>query len=469
LKTLILITLLTITAYAQNLPTNSIVKIHTSASISDYKYPWQTSKIYRYVGSGAIIEGNRILTSAHVVSGARFLEVQKENDPKKYIASVKYISHQADLAIVEVKDKTFFNDTKALKLNENVKTRDEITVLGYPLGGKTISTTTGIISRIEYTSYVWSSEYLLAIQVDAAINSGNSGGAALDKNGDIVGIAMMRLKNADNISYLVPSVIINSFLEDIKDGKVDGFGSDRLTINYIDNNNVKEYFGLKNGNGIFVTNVAYGINEFKINDIILEIDGNKVANDATIDSVFGRVHCNLIIHQKQIGDKVQFKVLRDKELISFNYTVKRTEPLIKKEFAKEPRYLIFGGLAFTPLTKNYISAIGSNTSGINKLFYHKDKSKEFDEAVVWMQDNFSHEVNRGYSSQGYVVETVNDIKVKNFKHFVSLIDNLNTEFVVIDTMEKNKIILNVKEARESFEDLKRIYRLSSDRLLINNR
>ena len=469
MKTLILITLLTITAYAQNLPTNSIVKIHTSASISDYKYPWQTSKIYRYVGSGAIIEGNRILTSAHVVSGARFLEVQKENDPKKYIASVKYISHQADLAIVEVKDKTFFNDTKALRLNENVKTRDEITVLGYPLGGKTISTTTGIISRIEYTSYVWSSEYLLAIQVDAAINSGNSGGAALDKNGDIVGIAMMRLKNADNISYLVPSVIINSFLEDIKDGKVDGFGSDRLTINYIDNNNVKEYFGLKNGNGIFVTNVAYGINEFKINDIILEIDGNKVANDATIDSVFGRVHCNLIIHQKQIGDKVQFKVLRDKELISFNYTVKRTEPLIKKEFAKEPRYLIFGGLAFTPLTKNYISAIGSNTSGINKLFYHKDKSKEFDEAVVWMQDNFSHEVNRGYSSQGYVVETVNDIKVKNFKHFVSLIDNLNTEFVVIDTMEKNKIILNVKEARESFEDLKRIYRLSSDRLLINNR
>lgn len=468
MKKILIITLLTIVSYASALPTNSIVKIHTSASISDYKYPWQTSKIYRYVGSGAIIEGNKILTSAHVVSGARFLEVQKENDPKKYIASVKYISHQVDLAIVEVKDKTFFNDTKALKLNENVKTRDEITVLGYPLGGKTISTTTGIISRIEYTSYVWSSEYLLAIQVDAAINSGNSGGAALDKNGDIVGIAMMRLKNADNISCIVPSVIINSFLEDIKDGKVDGFGSDGLTINYIDNNNVKEYFGLKNGNGILVTNVAYGINEFKVNDIILEIDGNKVANDATIDSKFGRVHCNLIIHQKQIGDKVQFKVLRDKELISFNYTVKRTEPLIKKEFAKEPRYLIFGGLAFTPLTKNYILAIGSNTSGINKLFYHKDKSKEFDEAVVWMQNNFPHEVNRGYSSQGYVVETVNGIKVKNFKHFVFLIDNLNTEFVVIDTMEKNKIILNVKEARKSFEDLKRIYRLNSDRMLSND-
>ena len=463
MKKIITIILLTVATYATSLPTNSIVKLHTSASSANYKYPWQTSKIFKFLGSGAIIEGNKILTSAHVVSGARFLEVQKENDPKKYIATVKYISHQADLAIVEVKDKTFFKDTKPLKLNEKVKTRDEITVLGYPLGGNTISTTTGIISRIEYASYVWSNEYLLAIQVDAAINSGNSGGAAIDKNGDIVGIAMMTLKNANNISYIVPSVIINTFLEDIKDGKVDGFGSDGLTFNHINNDSVKEYYGLKNDNGILVTNVAYGINDFKENDIILEIDGNEVANNATIDSPFGRVHCDLIIHQKQIGDKVNFKVLRDKKIVSFDYTIQRVEPLIKREFNKEPRYLIFGGLAFTPLTKNYISAIGSNTSGINNLFYHKDKSNEFDEAVVWMQDSFPHKANRGYSSGAYVVETVNDIKVKNFNHFVSLIDNLDTEYVVIDTMEKEKIILNVKEARESFEDLKKIYYLNSDR------
>ena len=461
--TLILSTFITVVLSYEIQVNNSIVKIHTSASVSNYKHPWQTSNIFRYVGSGAIIEDNQILTSAHVVSGAKFLEVQKENDPKKYIASVKYISHQADLAIVEVEDKIFFNDTKPLKLSKKLKTRDEITVLGYPLGGQTISTTTGIISRIEYTNYVWSNEYLLSIQVDAAINGGNSGGAALDKNGDIVGIAMMRLKNADNISYIVPSVIINTFLEDIKDGKVDGFGSDGLTINYINNDSIKEYFGLKNGDGILITKVPYGENNFRVNDIILELDGKAVANDATIDSSFGRVHCNLVLHQKQIGDKVQFKVLRDKEIISFDYIIKNIEPLITNEFDKEPRYLIFGGLAFTPLTKNYISAIGSNTSGINNLFYNIDKSKDFNEAVVWIQDSFPHEVNRGYYSQGYIVEKVNGVKVQNFKHFVSLIDSLDTKFVVIDTMEKEKIILNVKEARDSFHDLKKIYYLNSDR------
>lgn len=88
---------------------NSVVKVFASISLPDYKYPYQTSKISKFTGSGAIISGNRILTSAHVVSGARFLEVQKENDPKKYVARVKYISHQSDLAILELIDKQFFS------------------------------------------------------------------------------------------------------------------------------------------------------------------------------------------------------------------------------------------------------------------------------------------------------------------------------------------------------------------------
>lgn len=463
MKKLLLVLTLSIFSYASNLPTNSIVKLHTSTSSSDYKFPWQTSKIFRYVGSGVIIEGNRILTSAHVVSGARFLEVQKENDPKKYIASVKYISHQADLAIVEVEDQTFFKGTKPLKLNENVKTRDEITVLGYPIGGQTISTTTGIISRIEYTSYIWSKEYLLAIQVDAAINSGNSGGAAIDKNGDIVGIAMMRLTNADNISYIVPSVVINTFLKDIKDGTVDGFSENGLSVSYIRNDSVKDYFGLKDDIGILVNKVNYGIKDFKENDIILEIDGKTIANDGTIESKFGRVNVSILEHQKQVGDTIKVKVLRDKKIVTFTHSLKRITPLINREFNKEPRYLIFGGLTFTPLTKNYMTAISEKSSGIDMLFYNTGKSEELTEPVAWMQTIFPHKVNRGYYSGAYVVNTVNGEKVKNFKHFVNLIDNLNSEFVVIETLNKIKVILNVKEARDSFKDIKKIYYLNSDR------
>jgi S1-C subfamily serine protease len=51
----------------------------------------------------------------------------------------------------------------------------------YPIGGDTMSVTSGVVSRIEVTSYVHGSMELLGIQIDAAINSGNSGGPAFNE------------------------------------------------------------------------------------------------------------------------------------------------------------------------------------------------------------------------------------------------------------------------------------------------
>lgn len=64
-----------------------------------------------------------------------------------------------------------------------------VTVVGYPIGGDTISVTKGVVSRIEVTSYAHGSSELLGIQIDAAINAGNSGGPAFSDKGECVGIA----------------------------------------------------------------------------------------------------------------------------------------------------------------------------------------------------------------------------------------------------------------------------------------
>lgn len=74
----ILITILALTAIisADTITTqNSVVKIFASISFPDYKYPYQTSKISSFIGSGTIISDKRVLTSAHIVSGARFIEI----------------------------------------------------------------------------------------------------------------------------------------------------------------------------------------------------------------------------------------------------------------------------------------------------------------------------------------------------------------------------------------------------------
>ena len=464
MKKLLLILTLSILSFASTVPNNSVVKIFTTATSPNYLEPWENQSFSNATGSGVIIKDNQILTSAHVVSGGKFIEVQKENDSKKYEATIKYISNQADLALIEIEDKSFFSNTKALEITEDVKIKDSVTAIGYPIGGNTISTTTGIVSRIEYKAYAWNLwSNLLSIQIDAAINSGNSGGAVLNKDNKIVGIAMMKLRSADNISYIVPSIVINTFLNDIKDGKVDGFSQTITMVQNIENQVMKDYLGLKDDFGILVSSVDVSDTEFKENDVLVSINDKKISNDGKIDSKYGKVSFNYEIDTKQIGETVKFEIIRNKNKINVDYKVKYSKPLIPYEFDIEPKYLVFGGLTFTPLSQNYLIKLGAKIEFINGLLYRYEKTNDITQKVVWLQKIFPNKVNRGYTSGAYIVSKVNGTTIKDFSHFVNIIDTTNDEYVVIDFVESGKVVLKTKEARESFEQIKTNYGLKSDR------
>src|ERR1700736_5310235 len=75
----------------------SLVRISTTSQDPDYKVPWNPGTMSGGVGAGFVIDGNRILTNAHVVSNARFISVQRENDPRQYSGQVKFIAHDCDL------------------------------------------------------------------------------------------------------------------------------------------------------------------------------------------------------------------------------------------------------------------------------------------------------------------------------------------------------------------------------------
>ncbi|MEA3383293.1 MAG: trypsin-like peptidase domain-containing protein [Campylobacterota bacterium] len=466
IKITLLLSLIVTVSFSSSLndTTKSIVKVFTTASTPNYKYPWQTSKIAKFTGSGAIIIDNHILTAAHVVTGAKLLEVKKENDPKKYLAKIKYISHQADLALLKVEDVNFFNDTKQLTLSTNAKVRDEVTVIGYPIGGKNVSTTTGVISRIEQQYYVYSAEKLLAIQVDAAINSGNSGGAVVNNNNQLVGIAMMKKLKAENIAYIVPTVIINTFLEDIKDGIVDGFSKEHSYFSPIENDTLKEFYGLKNGNGILISTVDKYNDKLKLNDIILSIDGNQIANNGTISTLYGRISFLHIYHTKQLGDTITLNILRDKKVIEVETTIKKIPKLVEYKFAKDPKYIIYGGLVFAPITKNYLRTLSKHESErINKKLYSKKKSEEYQEAISMLSTVFPHKVNKGYSNWASVLKSVNGTKIKSFKHLVHILDNIEDKYTKFEFEEQSTIIIDTQMAKDSFKDIQNIYRLSGNR------
>lgn len=467
LKKIMIFLCLSIGLFAASFPNQSVVKITSSVSQPNYQYPWQNGKIQEFGGTGTIIAGQMILTSAHVVSNVKFIQVVKENSSKKYTANVKYISHQADLALLEVKDKSFFKGSEALKISTDVKQGDTITVLGFPIGGTTVSTTKGVISRIEPTRYSWSFESMLSMQVDAAINQGNSGGPAINAKGEIVGIAMQNLTKASNIAYIVPSIIVNTFLQDTKDGKIDGYDNSDTRVQFLNNDALKNYHGQKDDKGIIVTHLDKNEHELKLGDIILVIDNNPVMSDGTIKTHYGILSYKHAFHTKPVGDTLKLSIIRDKNDMELTYTLKKKHKIVNYEFDKEPRYMVYGGFIFSPLTYNYLAAINLTSSNFELFFFDNCRAKHIKEPVIIQYETLPHDINRGYVSHGDMVKSVNGVNVVDFAHFVKLIDASNTPLTIIEFIDEDfkKIVLDTKIAKESFEEIKAIYGLNSNRRL----
>ena len=118
---------------------NSVIKIYTTQAAPDYFTPWRLLTPRQSSGSGSVIAGNRILTNAHLVANASYIQAQKHNDPKRYLARVVFVSHDADLALITVDEEGFFDDLEPLVLGELPEPQREVSVFGYPMGGKSLT------------------------------------------------------------------------------------------------------------------------------------------------------------------------------------------------------------------------------------------------------------------------------------------------------------------------------------------
>src|SRR4051812_27668299 len=117
LRAIVFLLVLGATALAQqSVIRKSLCRISNTAQEPNYRTPWLPGQMGGGSGTGWVVSDGRIMTNAHVVSNARFLTVEKENDPKKYIAEVEHIAHDCDLAVLRVKDTSFFKNTQPLLL-----------------------------------------------------------------------------------------------------------------------------------------------------------------------------------------------------------------------------------------------------------------------------------------------------------------------------------------------------------------
>jgi len=448
-----------------------VVRVYCTYQDPDYESPWQTLAPRSSTGSGVVIGRGRILTGAHVVANSTFLQVQKGSSTDKVVAQIAAISHDSDLALLEV-DPSFTRGIRGAEIGELPRQRDEVSVVGYPVGGEEVSITEGVVSRIEVQRYEHSKRQLLAVTVDAAINDGNSGGPVFNK-GKVVGIAFQSLTDAENIGEMVPAPVIETFLEGVRTKRptaVPGLG---LGVQQLENPALRKWLGLKAGEGgVLVNTVQYGTTasgKLEKGDVILELDGLKIAPNGTV-RYRGRFRCqfDVVVGEHFVGDKIEAHVLRAGRRFKTTMTMAPMAWLVPRyEYDVQPAWFTFGGVVFTRLTAEFLRVWGEKwwekaPDNLLHAYYTGERTEERQELVVLAQV-LADDVNVGYAHFQYdLVNEVDGKKPRHLAEFVAWLDAAKGP-VKIRTDIAGVLLFDAPAARKAGERIRKRYHVPADR------
>ena len=450
---------------------SAVVRIYATSQDPDYDCPWQARTPSSGTGSGVVIGEGKILTGAHVVANATFLQVQKISDPNKAVAKVAGICHDCDLALLQVDDPAFMNGVTPAEIGDLPALRDRVSVVGFPVGGEEISITEGVVSRIEVQRYSHSQRHLLAVTVDAAINKGNSGGPVF-KDDKVAGIAFQKLSGADNIGEMVPAPLIHHFLGAIDrdpNVRVPGLG---ISVQGLENPMLRQRLGIAEGlTGVMLLSVEYGNSAWghlHPGDAFLSVDGRAIANNATTHYRGRyRTRYDVILGERSVGDEMTLGVLRDGEIVDVSFPLQPLELLVpRSQYDMLPSYFIYGGLVFQSLSRDFLTTWDSWWDKAPKeflhLYYSGTRSKGKLEVVI-LTRVLADEVNVGYEDlSGVSIVSVNGQDPADMRDFVSLVES-SVAMVEIKTSSQGVIVMDPKEARAANESILTRYHIPRDR------
>ena len=274
-------------------------------------------------GSGVIIRPDGyIVTNNHVVQGATKIEVTLNNN-KTYEATVVGTDPATDVALIKIDAAGLptlaFADSDKLRLGEWVL------AIGSPLGEELRSTiTAGIVSAKGRSMPHYNGEFKIEsfIQTDAAVNPGNSGGALVNKAGELVGINTAIVSTTGSYtgySFAVPSNIVSKVVSDLID-----FGSVKRAKLGVSMSNLTDKMakdaGLNSLDGVYVNEVQSGGAAdkagLKKGDIVIKVDDTVIKKASDLQVVVNNFHP---------GDKAVLWIIRDGKPMQLDVEFQGTE------------------------------------------------------------------------------------------------------------------------------------------------
>ena len=455
----------------------ALVKVYVTSNAHDYAAPWQAPRQKQHLGTGFVIEGRRIVTNAHVASNSAFMEVKAAGHAERYEAQVEVLGADCDLALLTVEDDRFWKTVKPLSLGELPKTRDPLLVCGFPMGGEELSITEGIVSRLEVHSYAHSGARLLAAQIDAPINPGNSGGPVLSQDGKIVGVVHQGNPEGQNLGYMIPVNVLEHFLNDAQDTHYRGFPLLQVAFEPMENKSLRRYHQLSDEQtGVLVRSVGCSSparDQLYPGDVVTAIDGIPIANDGSYAFTSSeRLDASYLISQHYLGENLHLSILRkgQKLEVEIPLTLAHSKgqlvPTIDPHL--RPRYFVFGGFVFQPLTEGYLRSWGRDWRYVApdhlKSWYLSGEPCEKLQEVVILSRVLADKVNAGYQQyENLIVVEVNGQPIGSLDELITAIEGHEGPYHEFITEEEIVLVLDKKAALEAHERLLTRYHLHSDR------
>ena len=454
---------------------DSVVQIFSFHRPYNFDLPFKQSDAGLARGSGffAEIDGELcIITNFHVVDNADVIYLQHPGAWREMIA-LNFVggSDQFDIARLDFQpgqreqlEKKLGKTLKPLRFGNSdiIKPGYNVMLVGYPLGQEQIKQAPGEISGSQATGVFGD-----CFTTTALSYPGNSGGACVNRCGEVVGVLVGGTKDTEGHGFVLPINRELTILNELRDGKVRqytlwGFDMDTTTKQTFD------YLGIPDQEGALINNVIKdslcdqaGLRE---GDVILSITIPGFANSMPIDR-FGYVTVPWSDYRSTLADilcrvregaTISFALWRDRQPLSISITKVTKEPfkVVRKfmPFDSEPAYEVFGGMVVMELTANHIANAGSALKNLVKQgaaevadvagFYSIEGRKTpriivtatFPETDLARSRLFGHPLNIIDEVNGFPVKTVDEYReaiLKGKDSGVMRVKMLNKSFFVI--------------------------------------
>ena len=367
-------------ATAQSVET-SVIRINSTIQTWNNSQPWDKSAPGKRRALGALLSGNRVLTTAEMAANVTYIELESADSTRTIPAKVVAIDYETNLALLAPDNgdtEGFFKGLQPLTLGEPAKIGDSIDVWQLEDNGMPL-VTHATIQSVDVLSSFAAGHFFLTYEAKGSMQSASSSFTLpVVRNGKLLGL-LSSYNAKDQIIDVMAPEIISAFLADAENGSFIGVPSLGIGVSSTVDPSFRKWLKLPDDvGGLYITRIrkdsAADQAGLKKGDVMVSIGDYPIGRRGYYSHPsYGRIFwSHLVRGNHKVGDKITLTVLREGKVKNITATLARSGKRLvpRYTFDQAPNYLVKGGFIFQELSATYLSAFGKDwqsTAPLNLL------------------------------------------------------------------------------------------------------